>query len=125
MDAYLHARSSVKAWGGSWEDYHQIHLWIDGSKTITADPRHRALRHHAEGISLCVQIFGPIIKNSDGRTVMTRHIAERHVQEDLGRIPSWSDWCLNIAFQPWMMGPRRSKRHPITTLKNKPEDKSS
>ena len=30
----------------------------DASKLITADFRHRALRHHAEGIFLCEQVFG-------------------------------------------------------------------
>ena len=43
---YHHALSSVRKWGGSVEDYLTIHAWFDGSKEITADFRHRALRHH-------------------------------------------------------------------------------
>src|SRR3546814_4317815 len=47
---YHHALASVKKWGGTAEDYLPLHQWFDESKAITADFRHRALRHHAEGI---------------------------------------------------------------------------
>ena len=47
---YHHALSSVKKWGGTVDDYMAVHTWFDQSKEITADFRHRALRHHAEGI---------------------------------------------------------------------------
>ena len=46
---YHHALSSVKKWGGTVEDYLAVHSWFDQSKEITADFRHRALRHHAAG----------------------------------------------------------------------------
>jgi Domain of unknown function (DUF6915) len=59
-DAWHHAISSAKTWGGNPEDYHAIHLWFDGSKEIICDFRHRALRHHAEGITLGVKLFGPV-----------------------------------------------------------------
>jgi hypothetical protein len=49
---YHHALSSVRKWGGTVEDYLSVHNWFDGSKQILADFRHRALRHHAEGIFL-------------------------------------------------------------------------
>ncbi|HEV2559321.1 MAG TPA: hypothetical protein VGU45_11895 [Microvirga sp.] len=101
-DSYHHALSSVKRWGGTPEDYTAIHRWFDESKTITCDFRHRALRHHAEGIALCVQIFGPVLVTSAGREVMTRWIAEQHVREDFGRIPSFVDWVRAIKAEPWM-----------------------
>jgi len=48
---YHHALSSVKKWGGTVDDFIAVHAWLgDQSKEITADFRHRALRHHAEGI---------------------------------------------------------------------------
>jgi len=47
---YYHALSSVRKWGGVADDYLPLHQWFDQSKAIIADPRHRALRHHAEGI---------------------------------------------------------------------------
>jgi hypothetical protein len=58
---YHHALSSVKKWGGTVEDYQRIHDWFDESKQITADFRHRALRHHAEGIFMAETIFGKTI----------------------------------------------------------------
>ena len=53
-----HALSSVRKWGGAPEDYLAVHAWFDASKAITADFRHRALRHHAEGIVMAETIFG-------------------------------------------------------------------
>ena len=58
---YHHSLSSVKKWGGTVEDYQRIHDWFDESKKIIADFRHRALRHHAEGIFMAETIFGTTI----------------------------------------------------------------
>jgi hypothetical protein len=86
-DAYHHAMSSSRKWGGLPEDYLKIHQWFDGSKAIVCDFRHRALRHHAEGIDLAIQLFGPVIKISTGRSIPTRWIGEQHIQEDFGHKP--------------------------------------
>ena len=51
---YHHALSSVNKWGGTVDDYLALHQWFDESKILTADFRHRALRHHAEGIFMLV-----------------------------------------------------------------------
>src|SRR5438270_6450206 len=64
---YHHALSSVKKWGGSAEDFLPLHQWFDESKAVTADFRHRALRHHAEGIFMLERFFGPTITLSTGR----------------------------------------------------------
>ena len=87
-----HAESSARKFGGKVEDYLPIHNWFDESKAFLPDFRHRALRHHAEGIFLCERIFGVAITNSDGRQVPVRYIGEQHVREDLGRIPTAQDW---------------------------------
>jgi hypothetical protein len=50
--SYHHAVSSARRFGGKPTDYTQIHTWFDRSKEIVADFRHRALRHHAEGVFL-------------------------------------------------------------------------
>ena len=55
---YHHALSSVKKWGGTVDDYLGCHEFFDASKLILADFRHRALRHHAEGIFLLEQVHG-------------------------------------------------------------------
>ena len=63
---YHHALSSVRKWGGTVEDYLPVHAWFDASKAITADFRHRALRHHAESIFMAETIFGPTLTLSTG-----------------------------------------------------------
>jgi hypothetical protein len=46
------------------KDYLPIHAWFDESKAFFPDFRHRALRHHAEGIFLAEKLFGvAIVKN--------------------------------------------------------------
>ena len=99
---YHHSLSSVKKWGGTVEDYLRIHAWFDESKKIIADFRHRALRHHAEGIFMAETIFGSTITLSTGRVIPTRWIGEQHVREDLGFIPSFADWAREIRRKRWM-----------------------
>jgi len=99
---YHHALSSVKKWGGDASDYLPLHNWFDQSKAIAADFRHRALRHHAEGIFMLETIFGPTITLSSGRVIPTRWVGEQHVKEDLGFIPSFADWVKAIRPMPWM-----------------------
>jgi hypothetical protein len=99
---YHHAQSSVRRWGGRAEDYLSIHAWFDASKAFLADFRHRALRHHAEGIFWAEEVFGHTLTNSSGRVVPVRWIGEQHVREDLGWIPSLQDWLRHVRVQPWM-----------------------
>jgi hypothetical protein len=101
---YHHAISSARKWGGEPEDYQKIHDWFDESKAHMADFRHRALRHHTEGIFMAERIFGVTIVNSAGRVVPVRYIGEQHVKEDLGRIPTVADWLSNIKTEGWMLG---------------------
>jgi hypothetical protein len=99
---YHHALSSVAKWGGTPEDYLPVHAWFDESKLIIADYRHRALRHHAEGIFMAEKIFGVTQTLSSGRIIPVRWIGEQHVREDLGRIPSFADWVRAIRPEAWM-----------------------
>jgi hypothetical protein len=100
---YHHSLSSVRKWGGAVDDYLAIHSWFDASKAITADFRHRALRHHAEGIFMAETIFGPTITLSSGRVIPTRWI----VIED---IPCFADWVKCIRPEPWMGRARHIER---------------
>jgi hypothetical protein len=93
---------SAQLFGGLPEDYLKIHDWFDESKAHIADVRHRALRHHSEGIFLCAFIFGATLTNSIGKQVPVRTIGEQHVKDDLGWIPSVKDWLEHIQLQPWM-----------------------
>jgi hypothetical protein len=100
---WQHAVSSAHRFGGRPEDYIFIHNWFDETKAFLCDFRHRALRHHAEGIFECERVFGVTIRNSDGREVPVRPIGEQHVREDCGGIvPSAADWLRNIRPRPWM-----------------------
>jgi hypothetical protein len=99
----FHAQSSVRRFGGKVEDYSAIHNWLDCTKEMFADFRHRAIRHHSQGVFECERHFGETITNSDGRIVPVRYIAERHIQEDCGGIvPSVSDWLSRIRPETWM-----------------------
>ena len=60
--------------------------------------------HSAFGIFLVEELFGTTLVNSDGDEVFVRDVAEQHVLEDLGRIPSLSDWLNEIDVKPWMAG---------------------
>jgi hypothetical protein len=101
---YHHAVSSAKKFGGEPDEYQKLHEWLDGSKAHMADFRHRALRHHSEGIFMLEDIFGTTITISTGRVVPVRFIGEQHVLEDLGRIPTVSDWLGKIQPESWMLG---------------------
>jgi len=111
---YHHALSSIKKWGGSVTDYLPIHSWFDESKQMFNDPRHRALRHHSEGIFLAERLFGTTITNSDGKVIPCRWIGEQHVSEDLARVPTAQDWLQHLVAQPWMS---REARHFARTIK--------
>jgi hypothetical protein len=96
-----------------------VHI-IDESKAISADFRHRALRHHAEGIFMLERFFGATITISTSRVVPVRLIGEQHVIEDLGFIPSFADWLRSIRPQPWM-GRAQPHRGQTRSQTDRPE----
>jgi len=102
--AYHHAVSTTRRFRGIPEDYLAIHEWIDGSKIAFSDHRHRALRHHSFGVFACEEKFGKTITNSDGMEVPVRTIAETHIVEDLGFVPTVQDWLKDIPKEFWMTG---------------------
>jgi hypothetical protein len=101
-----HAMSSAKKHGGKWENYIHIHNWFDETKSWIPDSRHRAMRHHAEGIFECEKVFGPTVKVtlSGGhiKEVPTRLIGEQHVIEDCGFIPKAWDYVQGMKKDLWM-----------------------
>ena len=124
---YHHALSSIKKHGGKVEDYLPIHNWFYASKAHLADLRHRALRHHSEGIFWAEEVFGVTITNSDGKVVPVRFIGEQHVKEDLGWIPTLQDWFKNLRLQPWMgkAGDRRVARGNFPMESSEPVESAS
>lgn len=109
MTPWKHAESSVKKWGGIPQDYIDIHNWFDETKQYTGDWTHRALRHHSAGIEWAIKEFGHTIRMEfDGmklREVPTKLIAEQHVTEDCGYIPTPQDWLQILTKHPddWML----------------------
>ena len=110
---YHHSESSARKHGGKPEDYLPIHQWFDESKHSFSDNRHRALRHHAEGICVCEQFFGVTITNSVGKKIPVRFIGEQHIQEDLGWIPSAADWLKEIRPKSWMGSRSKLQALPV------------
>ncbi len=100
-----HAISSQKKWAGKIDDYLPIHNWFDETKSSYPDMRHRALRHHAEGIFWCEEKFGVYITNSDGKMVPVRALGEQHVKEDIGFIPTIKEYLDNMNIVGWMYKP--------------------
>ena len=64
--------------------------------------------HQSFGIDVAQSVSGAVIRTSGGREVPTRLIAERHVLEDLGRIPTLADWLRLMDLEPRM---RRATPH--------------
>lgn len=98
---YVHAESSVKLFGGKVEDYIEIHSWYDASKAWCPDWRHRAMRHHIEGIQECISVFGETILNSDSKTVSVYDIGVQHQVEDIGFVPTAKDWMDHFDEKQW------------------------
>lgn len=105
-----HAISSQRKHGGSIEDYLSIHNWFDETKAHYPDMRHRALRHHAEGIFWCEKEFGVYITNSDGKMVPVRAIGEQHILEDIGFIPTIKDYLDCMEQKNWMYKPGEGRK---------------
>lgn len=114
MNSWHHALSSARKWGGKPDDYIDIHEFIDSSKKIIGDVRHRSLYHHTEGVWLCQRIFGRTIQIGH-KQVPVRLIAERHILEDLGWLPSPADYIGGMPIQRWMGG-AKTKTVPLSTL---------
>lgn len=118
---YIHAQSSARKFGGTWEDYIEIHEFLDSSKAVIADNRHRALTHNSWFISVVIpRVFGEIFKRkSDGVNVSSRDIAELHVLEDYRKrfIPAASDFLSAIPFEPWMQNGEKGSPKSYQGLK--------
>ena len=101
----IHAKSSVKRWGGKVEDYLELHILIDSPKASMNNNTARTLTHNTWfAYEIIPKIFGYNITNSDGKSVDTVDIAMLHISEDFRHkgIPTPQDYLENIVVQPWM-----------------------
>lgn len=83
MNAVKHAEISVHRWGGQIDDYYPIHSFIDCTKELCSDNRHRIL-HTMWGIKrVVIPIFGHTLINSDGKSINVKDLCERdHILPD-------------------------------------------
>jgi hypothetical protein len=103
VSPWYHAVSTAKRYGGAPENYIEIHNWFDETKRYTGDFRHRALRHHSAGVEWAIEKFGHTVLNSDGRVIPVKVIAEQHIVEDCGFIPTPQDYLKHIDPPDWML----------------------
>lgn len=118
MKPIVHARLSAKKYGGVPKDYLAIHDFMDSTKAALPDVRHRAILHNAFGAFLVERVFGTLLVNSDRNEVSVRDIAEDHIREDIGFIPTIEHWLKGMKPEPWMAGGVRryaeeSKPQPV------------
>lgn len=122
MNSWYHAVSAAHKWGGTPEDYLPIEEFIDSSKQVFGDARHRALYHHTLGVFLCERIFGKtiqVVKKNNTIDVPVRLIAERHIIEDLGWLPSPKDYIDAMPLVTWMSGSKRKEMGNFNEIFNK------
>jgi hypothetical protein len=104
-DAYIHAKSSAKRFGGQPEDYLEIHQKMDCSKAYMPDNRHRALTHTMFWVKeVMIPIYGVKFNNSDGKEVLVKDICEQHILEDFNfrYIPTPQDFLQEMEYKDWM-----------------------
>lgn len=94
----VHARWSVKTFGGEPEDYLPIHRFLESSRLHLPDARHRVLLHTTFGVQTVEEIFGLELSTS----VPTRLVAENHIRADLGFIPTIEEALDSLPLEPWM-----------------------
>lgn len=116
MKPWIHAKISAKKFGGTPEDYFEIHDFMDCSKAAFPTNVHRTLTHNAWFIkevlervkftNSCPPIGNsfPNILTSDGKTVSVRDVGEQHILDDFSNrfIPSAQDYLEHIKYQDWM-----------------------
>ncbi len=72
--------------------------------------RHRAILHSSFGIYICEKVFGHNITLQSGKLVSVRDIAEQHVIDDMGRIPTVQDYLIRMPFYEWLGGAKRERQ---------------
>jgi hypothetical protein len=106
----LHARSSVRKYGGQIKDYIEIHKFFDQTKAHLPMFKHRAILHNSFGMLLAEQVFGDYVTNSDGKMVEVRQVAYDHIYEDCGKVPTIQEWLEHLQPQAWMMRSDETRR---------------
>lgn len=119
MTPFDHAILSSRDFGGTPENYIEIHLFMDSSKLYYPFWMHRMFTHNSFFIGIVEKVFGPCLnineKNFQGK-IPTRRIVEEHIKQDLnGFIPSMQNWVEEFKEtiktgkkSSWMNSPKKS-----------------
>lgn len=103
MDPLRHASLSAKRRGGTPEDYYALHAFLDATKELCSDNRHRLL-HNPWGIRRVVlPRFGPVLTHAGGARVLVKDLCEQdHVLADFRNrfVPTLGDFARAIAPDP-------------------------
>jgi len=95
MNPLIHSKISVANRKGIVDDYFPIHFFMDSTKEICSDNRHRIL-HNLWGIRrVIIPIFGKSFINSDGKEVSVKDLCEQdHILPDYNQkfIPTLGDF---------------------------------
>jgi hypothetical protein len=115
----IHAKSSVKRWGGSVECYLPIHELLDSPKATMNNNSSRLLTHNTWfAYTIIPKIFGYNIVNSDGKSVDTVDIAMLHIAEDFRFkfVPTPQDYLKHLEVQAWMCNGVKNIDNPESEL---------
>lgn len=97
MNTLKHAQISVRRHGGVVDDYFAIHQFIDSTKSLCSDNRHRIFHTLWAVNEIVLPIFGHTLTNSDGKAVDIKDLCEKdHLLVDFHHrfIPTLGDFVL-------------------------------
>lgn len=95
----VHARSSARKFGGRWQEFIEVHSFMDSSKLHFAKATHRALLHHEYGVELAIGIFGDCGR-LPGTLAAIKDIVSQHLAEDFTKeVPTVADWFADSTFE--------------------------
>lgn len=99
MTPVKHCQVSQNRWGGVLEDYLAVHEFIDSTKALCADNRHRVLHTHWAIDYVILPLFGRTLTNSEGKRVPLKELIEQdHILPDYRNrfIPTLNDFVSAI-----------------------------
>lgn len=99
MDPQRHAQLSARRHGGEPDDYVELHSFVDATKEICSDNRHRIFHTLWAVRRVIIPIVGPLI-TAGGKSVRTKTVLEHdHILADFSRrfIPTLGDFVDAIA----------------------------
>lgn len=108
-----HSRASAHRYGGQARDYLELHTFLDQTKALVADCRHRLILHNMWGIRIVVARFGPTFAG-----VATETLATDHIVEDLGRVPTLAEALPTQPSAWWSGGQTLEEEMGLVTLGN-------